>query len=359
MRIFYQSPVSRNWIRQRPHFIAEGLAERGHQVFWFYAGNFLKTKFRRFNDGNGFSGLELPVLPLASRCRIVERVNHWWVSWWLRRVAPDVVVMTHPVVLPWLPRRIATCPILYDCMDIQTAFFSGRRRRRMEETEGELVGIAKCVVASSDVIRADLISSYGVSSDRIAIVPNGVELTDEAPAAPKVSSHPSIAYFGTVASWFDWESIRVAALKHPEWSFDIFGPVVDKCANLPPNVVFHGAIPHAKVYAQAQSSDLLIMPFLRNELVDGVDPVKMYEYLRTGRPIVSSWWPGLEKFRQFEAVHFYGDTATLLSVLETVMGEDRNYPVPTAFLADNSWEIRCQDFCDVLASQREHELPFQ
>jgi len=348
MRIFYQSPVPRAWIRQRPQEIAEGLAKQGHQVFWFHAGSFQKTRLRRFDDGNGLSGLELPVLPFASACRIIEKINHYWVSWWLRHVAPDVVVVTHPVLLPWFPRRLTDCPILYDCMDVQTAFFSGRRRRRMEETERELVGRAKCIIASSEAIRDKLASSYGALPDRIAVVPNGVRLSEDSPVAPVVTSHPSIAYFGTVGSWFDRAGVTASALKHPDWSFDIFGPTDGARSDYPPNVRFHGVIPHAHVQAQARNSDILVLPFVRNELVDGVDPVKMYEYLRTGRPIVASWWPVLEKYRRFEAVRFYGGEVSLSLALEEVVGECRNCRIPMDFLAESSWQKRCHEFCRLL-----------
>ena len=341
MRIFYQSPVAQNWIRQRPHFMAEGLASCGHQVFWFYAAAFTKCRLRRFDNGHGLTGIELPVLPFASRFRLFEWLNRMWVSWWLRHVRADVVIATNPVALPWLPSRLAKTPHVYDCMDVQTAFFTGRRRRRMVETERALVHDARAIVASSDVIRSKLVDDYSLKNTVLTVVPNGIQLSEsESVTAPVQVSHPSIAYFGTIAPWFDWDGVKDAATRHPEWRFDLFGPCDGKTPALPANVVLRGGIPHEAVMAQARAADVLVMPFVRNELIDGVDPVKMYEYLRTGRPIVSSWWPLLEKFRQFGAVRFYGQGASLSDCLAAALAGPRSFPVPESFLAENSWAER-------------------
>ena len=351
MRIFYQSPVSREWIRQRPHFVADGLAAAGHRVFWFYAAAVGRCRFRRLRDAEGrLTGLELPVLPFASRCRPIEWLNRLWISWWLRKTACDVAVVTNPVALPWLPRHVRKAPTLYDCMDVQTAFFTGRRRRRMAETEGALLKTCRGVVASSEPIRDFLVARYGADAARIAVVPNGVCLsaaTADRPA-PVGVRHPSVAYFGTVAPWFDWKAVGAAAAGHPDWTFDVFGPVDRRPRDLPDNVVFHGPIPHRDVLPQMKAADVLIMPFVRNDLIEGVDPVKMYEYLQAGRPIVSSWWPLLDKFRALGAVAFYGADADFAQRVEQALARKDPCGVPDAFLEANGWDRRVEAFMNVL-----------
>ena len=349
MRIFYQSPVAQGWIRQRPHFMAEGLAFAGHQVFWFYAASFTKCRLRRFDNGHGLTGIELPVLPFASRFRLFEWLNRIWVSWWLCHVRADIVIATNPVALPWLPSHLAKAPHVYDCMDVQTAFFTGRRRRRMVEAEQTLVHKARAIVASSDVIRNKLIDDYSPKKVMLTVVPNGIQMLEaESVAAPISVDHPSIAYFGTIAPWFDWDGVLDAAARHPEWRFDLFGPCDGKTPALPANVILRGAIAHEAVMVQARAADVLVIPFVRNDLIDGVDPVKMYEYLHAGRPIVSSWWPLLEKFRRFEAVSFYGRGDSLSDCLAASLAGPRSFPVPESFLAENSWAERVKSLETVI-----------
>ena len=44
-------------------------------------------------------------------------------------------------------------------------------------------------------------------------------------------------------------------------------------------VIFHGPIEHSRLIENKELYDVLIMPFIRNELIESVDPVKLYEYI--------------------------------------------------------------------------------
>ena len=117
---------------------------------------------------------------------------------------------------------------------------------------------------------------------------------------------------------------------------------------LPKNVALRGVVPQDSILEQARASDVLIMPFIRNELIDGVDPVKMYEYLRAGRPIVSSWWPLLEKFRGFDAVRFYNDIDSFSDCITAALDGPSGFIVPDEFLKECSWEARVGALEDII-----------
>ena len=350
MRILYQAPVAWDWIRQRPHEIAEGLAKCGHQVLWFYAGNFLKVRFRRFDDRNGLEVLELPALPLASRFPPFALLNRLWVSWWFRNYSPDVIVATNPAIFQWMPTRFGWIPAVYDCMDVQVAFYTGLRRRMMIAAERNLLRRVTRIISSSTMIRDRLVSDYSVDADVIDVIPNGLSdrLSTRMASEDVPIRHHIIAYYGTIGKWFDWDSVMAAAQNHPEWKFELFGPVDTVLPLLPTNVTLKGAVPHDMMMKSMASSHVLIMPFVRNELIDGVDPVKMYEYLATGRPIVSSWWPLLKKFENFAAVRFYGETQSLSTVLEDTFKETASFDPPREFLSKCKWSSRVRSFERVL-----------
>jgi hypothetical protein len=46
-------------------------------------------------------------------------------------------------------------------------------------------------------------------------------------------------------------------------------------------------------------SDALIMPFKPNELIRSVDPVKIYEYIYSGRPVIAILYEGTKKFEPY------------------------------------------------------------
>lgn len=345
MRILYQSILSRSWIRQRPHFLAEGLAGTGEEVFWFYTAVAGKCRFRRWKDG-----LELPAFPFASRSRAIVRLNRLWTGFWLRNQRPDVVVATNPVTWDWMPARLRARPTLYDCMDIHEQFYDGFRRERLHRVEAELVRASARITASSPAIAEHLRRRYGVGTDSVVLLPNAYSPEGFRNVVPREGlKSPAILYAGTMDAWFDWASVVAAAQAHPEWTFYLVGPCVKAPEDLPANIVMHGPVDHADLPSWLVAADVLLLPFVRTPLIDGVDPVKMYEYLAAGRPVVSSWWPVLEKYRGLPAVSFYDPAAKpLAQVLETSLRGPSEMP-PPANLCENTWEARVGRLREVIA----------
>ncbi len=342
MRILYQSPVSWSWIRQRPHFVVEGLAHSGQEIVWLYAANFLRCRRLDMRIGR-LRVVEVPVLPWAYRCGLIAYINRWLVDRALRDVHPEGLIMTVPFAACLLPKRILELPIVYDCMDVQTAFFLGKRREVTARLEDDLVRGSRAIIATSPMIAEHLALNYGAPLERLSVVANGIDLAviRTAVVAPEWRN---VAYFGTISSWFDWNSVCQAAKELPQVSFDLYGPVDGQIPlGCPKNIILHGPVEHAMAIELMHESSVLIMPFVRNELIDGVDPVKMYEYLAVGRPIVASWWPLLEKFASCPAVMFYGHEMSLSQCLRYALSTDCICPIPYEFLNGNSWARRIEE----------------
>jgi glycosyltransferase involved in cell wall biosynthesis len=95
-----------------------------------------------------------------------------------------------------------------------------------------------------------------------------------------------------------------AARIHPEWTFVLIGPVdtdVSLLSSLP-NVLLTGRRPYSELPAYLGSFDIAVIPFKINSLTTGVNPVKLYEYLAAGRPVVSSDLPEVRVFRPQVAI---------------------------------------------------------
>ena len=355
MRVFYQAPVSWSWIRQRPHFLAEGLAERHHEVFWFYAARPGTCRYRRWKGHDGMAGLEFPLFPYATKYRLFALMNRIWIGMWLRNTRADAAIFTYPITWQWLPSHLRRIPCIYDCMDLLTEFGPPRVRKAIVEAERKLANAADGIVASSEPIAHHLREDCKCGAKAIEIVSNAAPPLDfiNAKTVPGIS-HPSLVYAGTIDAWFDWNSVLALARRHPEWSLEFVGPVFARPPEPPGNIHLHGPVPHETVANWLVSADILLIPFVRNRLVDAVDPVKMYEYLAAGKPIVSSWWPLLDRFSKFPAVSFYRvsddagmDGPALRSleeaVLESLSGPERFAP-PREFLRENGWPARIDRF---------------
>jgi hypothetical protein len=106
---------------------------------------------------------------------------------------------------------------------------------------------------------------------------------------------------------------------------------------------------HAELARVATSAHALLLPFRVDELTRAVDPVKLYEYVALGKPILASYWPAIERFTPF--VTFYRDAAHLVDLVRS-----REVPAPpsaearAAFLAPQSWRARAEAFASAIES---------
>ena len=107
---------------------------------------------------------------------------------------------------------------------------------------------------------------------------------------------PRITYIGVISDWFDLDLLYQAANSLPNYSFVIIGPVdilIDKVKGVS-NIYFLGAKPHSIIQIYLQNSQVGVIPFIRTKLIESVNPIKLYEYMAAGLPVVSTSWDELE-----------------------------------------------------------------
>lgn len=355
MNILYLSPVSRCWIRQRPHSLVDELVSLGCHITWFYCGSIGKCNLIN-KKVNNLSILELPLLPFSFKSILIEKINAYWIRLWLRRVRCDVVVITNPRMWAWLPSHLKHLPMVYDCMDIQSHFYTGKARKIMESAEQNVVHVASQIVVSANPIATFLRNRYKLSARRpIHLIENGCYLeTYEPKCVPQTQlRYPAFVYVGTLSTWFDWEAVLNAARMHSGWTFYFIGPIDTKPPIFLKNLVFIGVVPHQHIYSWLLAATVLILPFKRSTLIDGVDPVKMYEYLAAKKPIVSAWWPLMDKFSVFRQVYFYHHTSEFENSLKRLL--EKSSPIDDVhdFLQKNTWTKRAYQFFHLLTANNE------
>jgi glycosyltransferase involved in cell wall biosynthesis len=115
-------------------------------------------------------------------------------------------------------------------------------------------------------------------------------------------SLPVIGYVGAIEDWFDADLLIALAERRPEWRFELAGYVnvihtrLRNPAKRPDNIICHGEIPYGDVPKVIENFDVGIIPFKNTDLTHFTDPVKVYEYLASGRPVVSTVLPELNRF---------------------------------------------------------------
>jgi glycosyltransferase involved in cell wall biosynthesis len=102
-----------------------------------------------------------------------------------------------------------------------------------------------------------------------------------------------------VAEWLDLELIAAIARRRKDWSFVLIGPILVDVSVLrdESNVLLLGPRPYSSLPDYLKGMDVATIPFLMNELTRNADPIKLYEYLAAGLPVVSTDMPQVRRLQ--------------------------------------------------------------
>lgn len=357
-KILYLMNVDWNWIKQRPQFLAEELSHMEKVVCitpqWYNRRGLQRRRvesgeivFRRFYG-----------LPGAGKLLAVKRLNAVLRRWLTRLVCaferPDVIYITYPdQYSPWMKR--ARARVLYDCMDNLSALSGSEAGRQLVESqERALLGAADIVLATSENIRRMLVERYGVRDEIITVVRNGYSGTISHVEATEKREKPTldIGYVGTVSSWMDFDLLKRYADAHDDVVFHIVGPV-RKDVKPPehPRILMEGTVEHDQLWEKIRDYDALMMPFVVNEIIEAVDPVKLYEYINFNKPILCVRYREVERFEPF--VHFYNGYEAFERAVEQARGPLKySAEARRAFLEQSTWRSRARTIVQIIEQGR-------
>jgi GT2 family glycosyltransferase len=345
-RILYIMHVDWEWIWQRPHEFARQLGKDFDVLVLYPVGRRRGATVRNSRDGLALR----PFLQLYRRRenRLIAAANRLEVQWsiraTIRRFRPDAVWVTHPELMEYLPSNLLA-RLVYDCMDDALAFPQPSVfTERMERDESVLVRRADAILTSSASLGETLRARYG-SNVSTHLVRNGCDKgqpVGSASISRGTDGFWHIGYVGTLAN-VDVEALMTLVREVPEICVDLVGPIVLWTGPTDhPRVHLRGAMKHEQLSDFAAACSCMVAPFPRTQLVLGVDPVKLYEYVNWGRPIVCLLYPEVERFGDF--VEFYETPEDLVRVISRMCSEgfERKYTDEqrTAFLTENTWDVR-------------------
>lgn len=260
--------------------------------------------------------------------------------------APTILVQ-QPFWWP-LVRCLARSKLVYDCIDHHAGFHDQPNPMLLAHEEQLVIG-ADVVVATSDRL-ADSFLDYRACQ----VIRNACEYERFSQAIRvKSAQRPIVGYVGAVSEWFDGDLIYEIAKARPNWQFDIYGAIVGaniSCARMLPNVNFFGEISYESVPNAIAHFDVCIIPFKINELTRATNPVKIYEYMAVGRPVVAPPLPELATLNcsglvcASSATEFVNGIERLLECSDAIDAIEAR----KNWAAQNTWNHRGAEFLKML-----------
>jgi glycosyltransferase involved in cell wall biosynthesis len=175
----------------------------------------------------------------------------------------------------------------------------------MDPRERQLIESADLVLVHS----RELLRRKGHINPNTAFSPNGVDYSAFATPQPEpvdlsAIPRPRIAYTGFLKRHLDWNMLRRLIAARREWRFVFIGPTGPDPELVPlldaiarePNAHFLGTKSRLEIGAYPQHCDVCIMPYRADAYTRCIYPLKLHEYLASGRPVVGSRIDSIEAF---------------------------------------------------------------
>jgi glycosyltransferase involved in cell wall biosynthesis len=252
-------------------------------------------------------------------------------------------VVPHP---GFLAKKLGEELCVYYCIDdyaahpgVDTTLIAARDDELTRRADLVFVAPPSLVEAKRAINPNVRFSPHGVD---VALFAKAMDPATEIPAAARDLKHPVVGYFGSIHEWIDIELIEWLARQRPQWTFLLVGHAAINVSNLRalPNVVLAGAQPYAQLPAWAKAFDVAIVPYRLNRQVENANPLKLREYLATGKPVVSVSNAEINKFARWVRIAEGRDA--YLAALDQALREDSPEAMAerVASVAGQSWDAR-------------------
>lgn len=302
--LVYFSPVNWSGLSHRSHEMVAWLQARsGCDVIWV---NPYAARLPKRGDVGGWRlenqklssihpkwlrEVTIPALPIEP-LPVVNRLNRliWFKeSRALKKAIKDegsFVLVAKPSRLVLSLLGTTNNRVTYDIMDDFPAFYTGLNARSMEKIERLVLERVSEVTCSS----TQLVTKFGQFGKDVELVRNGFAMEDEYREMRKTPPPKTIfGYVGTIGSWFDWAAIISLANANPSSEIQIMGPVHSPPSQkLPSNISLLGQKPNKEARRHMRDFSFGLIPFKDNPLTHSVDPIKFYEYLASGVPVLTT-----------------------------------------------------------------------
>ncbi len=340
--MLYIMGIDWNWIYQRPQVLAEKLSQDYEVTVVFPRSVLKKRKGKEIEKATDTLHFRvLTTIPYQEKNVIPGKVSRILNKKVFKDINSfDYIYVGYPQYARYIPQSYSG-KIIYDCMDDFARLYSDQKRvHKVVEQENLLIRRCDLLLASAIQLQKKVDAIVGFTKSvllRNALKKQG-ELSDI--QKPQKKGQYRLCYIGTISEWMDNELLLESCERLSNIQYKMIGPAVKRveCER----IQYAGPIEHEKLQEAVADCDCLVMPFVVNDIVLSVDPVKLYEYIAFGKCIISVYYPEVERFGDF--VYFYHNKEEYVELLQELIKNGfpakYNKVQQREFIQENTWDKR-------------------
>ena len=219
-------------------------------------------------------------------------------------------------------------------------------------------------VVTADEIEKDVVSKRG--NEKLVFSCNGVDYEhfnridnnftfDKKFLSIINQRKPIIGYYGALASWFDYELVKHLAQNKPNYNIILLGIKYDDSfdkAGLEKysNIYFLGSKSYDLLPNYASKFDVCTIPFLINDITQATSPLKLFEYMALGKPIVTT---AMNECKKYESVMIANTKDEFVELIDKSINISKEHNIDYFNLLnkealENTWEEKAKLIINML-----------
>ncbi|MES2826855.1 MAG: glycosyltransferase [Bacteroidota bacterium] len=308
--------------------------------------------------------LSINFLPEGKLYRLLLKYNERLIAKRLKKILSSISIKDVIFInsfnfhYPNIGKLINAAVSVYHCVD---PLIIGYDMKHGVVSENILVRDSDLVICTS----RQLYREKKLINENTFFIPNAADITLSSKALdPALEIHavlhdipkPIVGFFGHVERRMDYDLLTQVAAENPEKSFVFVGPVseefVPEYFKKLENIYFVGRVPYLEMPMVLKGFDIAIIPFKKDQVSSTIFPLKLFEYLGAGKPVIlTDFNPDLKEFTE-DCVYYCNSSGSFTKAINDCLKNDSPELIEKrrAIAEINTWDNRLLEMSNLISS---------